>query len=40
MKYDFWLELPMMLMSLINDNIFKDDHKQAKLLDTACKVRF
>jgi len=39
MKYDFWLELPMILISLLNFDIFENEHNYAKLLSNASKVR-
>ena len=39
MKYDFWFELPIVLMSLINQEYFKDDHLIAKLINQSYKVK-
>ena len=38
MKYDYWFELPSVLMSLVNQELFPDDHLIASLITKSYKV--
>ncbi len=39
MKYDYWFELPIALLSLISEDYFKEDRMYANLIFTSYKVR-
>jgi len=40
MKYDFWFELPVVLMSLISQDYLQEDHMIANLLNKSYKVYY